>query len=722
MSDRSTDTPTADYPARSTEASSRPLRVALVVVLAVAWVNLLTTGRWAEEPGALHGWRFPWYLAFLAAATAAAAAWFGRWRDRPIGNGFPILVAAGGIALLTSAFISAFPPSTWTHVPFYDDWPGLVQLTANGVDLLTRGAVAGWNWAFLGGYHTSSDLSQSLALTAYLPFRLFGPEIGFHLLLAVFTFLVPLGIYLDMRLQGNRRETSLAVGLACLLTAGYFATIMRSGMANSVAGVGFAGLALAGSHAAHLGRRWGGPLMVGALTLILYSHAAFFLYTAVFLGLEALFYRSWRTAVRSGAALGIAFVGGSPLLWELYRYPEFFRTNNLYWEPPPGFDWAGFSRNVYYAAEILVQPWRWFNDYVGAAHVWLAAVVAVAVKCRSRAGFYAWATLATVAMLRLNTPQLGIILARELYLYPLLLAPALAAFVIRLPRAAAVAATLVLGFFVAVPFEPVWHETSVSAFNGPLVDRIHDAPGDMVLIENSPHWNMIATPGQRSARPLVSSHYESLLPAATGKRFFAQAQDGYHRSTFRDRVLAGGAYRGRAIADTQPDTFASELRRWGVTRLFVWSDPSTRYLDGSALFSLTWQQGPWREYELVDADPRQVVVESGRGTLVSYDGLSGTIALDDVRRGAVVVVRTNYFPAWRASAGGTPVELFNDKGQLAFLTPADGTYQVHLEYPSRAGWLFLAWLVVGVGAVALSLVGRGPGRARHVPAAAAQIS
>ncbi|MCX6545570.1 MAG: hypothetical protein NTV05_14310 [Acidobacteria bacterium] len=696
-----------------------------VVSLAVAWINFLSTARWAAEPGALHGWRLPWYGSALGVATILGIWWWRRPNATADGGRMSGFTLAAGLALLTAAFLAAFPPITWTQIPFYDDWPGLLQLTANGVELLRHGALTGWNWAFLGGYHTSSDFSQSLAVTAYMPFSLFGPELGFHALLALFTVLVPLAVYLDIRLDGDDQMTRLATGIACVLTAGYFATIMRSGMANSVAGAGFTGLALAGSHAARLGRRWGGPLLVAALTLVLYSHAAFYLYAAVLLAIEALFYRSWRVACVSAAGLSIAFIGALPLHWEILRYPEYFHANNLYWTAPPAFDWAGFVTNAYYATEILTRPWRWFNDYVGAAHIWLPVVVAVALARRSRPVFYAWATLATVLMLRLNTPQLGILLSRELYLYPLVLAPVLAYFVTKLPTRPAVAPAvlLVLGLFVAVPFTRVWHLPNVNAFNEALVEHISRARGATVLLENNPHWNMIATPGARSERSRFNSHYESLLPAATGKRFFGQPQDGFHRSAFRAHSLAGGAFRGRAIADTPPAEFAETMRRWGVANLFVWSDPAIRYLDASPLFTPVWGADPWREYAVVDADIRDVVTPNGRARLTRYDGLGATVALEDVRARDHVVIRTHYYPAWAATASGRDVALFDEGGQLAFSAPADGSYSVEIEYPRRMGLVAMSWLTVLVGAIALSVIGsrRRPGAEVVIDASPAEI-
>ena len=72
-----------------------------------------------------------------------------------------------------------------------------------------------------------------------------------------------------------------------------------------------------------------------------------------------------------------------------------------------------------------------------------------------------------------------------------------------------------------------------------------------------------------------------------------------------------------------------------------------------------------------------------------------------MRAGEVVVVRTNYYPAWTARMNDTPVDLFSRNDQLAFRAPADGSYVVTLEYPRRY-WLnfvaigaLLACMVIG---------------------------
>ena len=171
-----------DMPIHSSPAvqpdSGGGARLALAVALALAWTNLLTTGRWADEPGALHGRRLWPYAMTLAVATLVTLL-VGPQQGEPApttseGRG----VAAAGAAMLAAAFLTTFPPGLWNQIPFYDDWPGLLQLTLNGIDTLKHGAVVGWQWAFLGGYQTSADLSQSLAVPAWLPIALAGPTSG----------------------------------------------------------------------------------------------------------------------------------------------------------------------------------------------------------------------------------------------------------------------------------------------------------------------------------------------------------------------------------------------------------------------------------------------------------------------------------------------------------------------------------------------------------------
>ena len=676
---------------------ARGARLALAVAILLAWVNLALAGRWATEPGALHGPRLLPYIVGLAAATLTLLAGT-RWAAAAT-RAEAAAVGLSGALMLGAAFLTAFPVGQWNQIPFEDDWPGLLQLTLNGLDTLRHGAVVGWQWAFLGGYHTSADLSQSLAVPAWLPIALAGPTIGFHLFLVIVTAAIPMAAWYDVRASDGGVAGGYAAGLSSVVTGGYFATVMHSGMGNSTAGAAMVAVALAASHAARRGRRWGGPVLTFALALALYSHAAFYLYGAVCLGVEALFYRDGKGAMRSAVALGAAFLAALPLHWELLRYPSWFFTNNLYFDQPPAFDWTGFVRQVWYATEMLAMPGRWFNDYGGLTYVFLIVILWMAWRDRTRAGFYAWATVAIVITLRLNSPQLGLVAGRQLHLLPVLVAPALAGFIVgHAPggRAGRVALAALVALFVAVPYTPVRHLPDVRAFNPALVDQLQQASGQMVLLENSPHWDMISDPAARTERSRFDVHYEALLPAATGKRFFGQPQDGYHRSRFRGHSLAGGGFRGLAIGQVPPDVFTGEMRRWGVQHLFVWSHASKAYVAALPGFTPRWKDGDWQEYSMDAADTRSVVTAAGRATLEALTPVGGRVVLRGVPAGTPVVVRTHYHPAWTASADGRPVALRAEGDQIAFDSPfAEGVVQ--LSYDRRPWLTALALLALMAG-------------------------
>ena len=130
---------------------------------------------------------------------------------------------------------------------------------------------------------------------------IFGPQIGYHVLHAIAFLAVPSFVWWDIS-QENAEEGVFAAAFAFLLTAGYFATIGNSGDTNSLIGVFCASVAMAGSRAARLGRRWGAPVLMLGLTMGLYAHVAFCVYAGLFLLLEAAYYRDLAVVRRLAVA------------------------------------------------------------------------------------------------------------------------------------------------------------------------------------------------------------------------------------------------------------------------------------------------------------------------------------------------------------------------------------------------------------------------------------
>jgi hypothetical protein len=677
---------------------------ALAISLVLAWSNLVLTTRWAAVAGSLHGSRRPWYVVALIAATVLLiATWRTVGRPVRIGHAAQIVLVIVGACTLVIALVSRLPPTQWGQIPFKDDWTELFQQTVNGVRLMHRGSVVGWNWWLQGGYPTSTDIAQSFAALAIAPMALAGERVGYHLLHAILFCVLPLLVWWDLR-RDDPNAALLAGGFAAIFTAGYFGTLGNSGDTNSLVGVFCAVLALAGSRAARLGHCWGGPLLLTGLTLGLYSHVAFVAYAVIYLGLEAMYYRDRRAAIHLVAAAGVAALAALPVYWESLRYPAYVSFNNTVYDPSAPRDWTLVLKSIYYNIEILALPNRWFNDYRSLVNIWWPPMLVLAVSSpRSRVGFYAWATLLTHALLRLNTSEAGAMFDRIQHMFPILAAPAVAGVVLRLAgtRKLALSLVAVIGLYVGTSVVPVRHVPELRAFNPPLIDRIAASNGNMIVVEVSPHRDMDRHPARRTPTTPFDVHFEGLLPGVAGQRFYSQMIDGWVWNIWRGQVVAAGTFDARPIAETPPDAFVAEMRRWGVRHLFVWTDATRVYLAASGQFVERWRDDTWSHFQLTESDIRSVVTTTGSGRLGNLDFLGGDVELVDVVAADPVVIRANYYPAWRAYAGDSDVPLYESGGQLAFRAPRSGSYTVRLVYP-RYRWLsVLALLAFAGGMIAL---------------------
>ena len=688
-------------------------RAALLASLTLLGLNLLLTARWAHVPGALHGPKWPFVLALLALTTALAVRWKGGASTEPgtrtaAAEGRWILVA--GLAALIAGLCVWLPPSTWTGIPYLDNWATRYQSTLDGLALLRSGAATGWNWFFLGGYQISSDITQNLAALAALPVTLFGPAPGFHVLQAVMFLALPAFVYFDLRLSRDRDTAAFAAGLTCFTVLCFSYLLVRSGDTNSLAGLSTTALALLGAHAAAAGRRWGGPLLVVAMALVGWSHVGFLIYAAMLLALDALLARDTRRLARAVIAVIAGFVASLPLTWESWRYSSYFLPNNIIIDRAGTIDFMRAARDTYYNVEMLVQPGRWQNDFMGLTAICLPIAIYVAwAERRSRIGFFAWALLAVVAMTRLNSAEFGYVFLRPVHLQSVLLPPVLAWFLIKhVPdRWLRLSVVALVAVYLQVWWQPVPHIRSEAEVEPALVDRLRGLDGALVLVENAAHRDMDLSPATTSERTPFAVHFESLLPRLTGRRLYAGMWDGYQWTPARRQLLAGGAFKGYAIEETPVAEVMAELHRWGVRHLLVWSEASKRFFRGDARFADRGSFDRWTHFEFLDADPRSVVTATGSGSLDGIGPFGGRVRLVDVGPGDTVVVRTNFHPSWTARDGERAVPLFEQGGQLAFQTPRGGTYDVTLVYPRRKWLLWLAALALIAGIAASLAIDRG---------------
>src|SRR4051812_12700166 len=93
----------------------RLARAALLVSLAMVWLNLLLTTRWAGIAGSINGPKRPYFV--IALLTASFLAWCPRG-STGLPRLVPAVTCAAGVSFLLLAFFRWFPPVTWKQVPF----------------------------------------------------------------------------------------------------------------------------------------------------------------------------------------------------------------------------------------------------------------------------------------------------------------------------------------------------------------------------------------------------------------------------------------------------------------------------------------------------------------------------------------------------------------------------------------------------------------------------
>ena len=691
-------------------ATDRAFRLCALLSVILLWSQFVLTSRYSEIEGSLHGAKRPFYIAALILATTSLL--LPRRRVTPgsdrsdtlLGN---VMFFAGFFALAIACLVW-FPIGLWGGIPYLDNWVTRYLSTVDGINLLKQGAATGWNWNFLGGYQTSSDITQSLTLVALLPMLTLGDAVGFHLT-HVFLFLsIPAIVYLDLRLETENtepHEARLATGLAAIGAMSMAYLLLRSGDTNSLTGVAMTMMVLMAGHAAAARRRWGGPLLVVALTLLAWSHTGFFLYAGLFLFVDAILARDIRRAIRAAIGVVSAAIAVLPLTWELWRYPDYFIANNVILDPNHTIDWLELGRKIFYNVELLWLPGRWFNDSTGLTYVLLPLLLFVAWRGRGRIRFYAVVAVSAFALTRLQSADTAYLFVRPHHLVsvctPVAVAGIIAAIEPRGWRRWSIAVLTVL--YLQLWIHPVPHVRDVSEIEPALIAQMRGLGGALVLLENTPHRDMDADPSRDIEPAPVPVHFESAVPGLTGLRLYAGMWDGWQWCPQRDEVLAGGAFRGTSISIVRPEAVHAELSRWGVKHVVVWSRAAHRFFDSDSHFVRRWSAEPWSRYEFTDADPRDVVIANGRGRITDRTLLGARVELESVRAGEGVLLRTHFNPAWTAWFDNRQVPLINSDGQMAFIAPRDGDLTIELRYPKRTLLLALALAAVVINSAILAL-------------------
>lgn len=114
--------------------------------------------------------------------------------------------------------------------------------------------------------------------------------------------------------------------------------------------------------------------------------------------------------------------------------------------------------------------------------------------------------------------------------------------------------------------------------------------------------------------------------------------------------------------------------------------------------------GPW--YDVYTVNSPTPIVTAGNASATGISVTNQSITATGTSDGSPIVVRQNWFPRWRATVNGEPVDITRrSDGYMEIAVPA-GEYVLHVEYAmTKLDWLGRFCFVLGVLAVGVLLLG-----------------
>lgn len=678
----------------------------------------------------------------------------GRFIARVYGFVFNRWAAFAGYVGASLYFLQLrFPFSTWNRFIFSRDYPMFQYTIWLDYKILKQGYLYGWEPCFSGGYPTFLNL-RSLLLP-YLPFTLFAPALGFHLMIAVTYVSVPFLCYLLAKELSGDRDAAVLSGWAGVgVMTGYMWHILNWGMMPTFTSLPFLMLALVFFVRGLKGSRWGIFLCAVFWAPLCYIHLGHFAHAAIALFIVALIWIWQERRLRAGFALAkataLAVLFGAPYLVEFFRFRNYIILNNFYSYPKEGMLKLLF-RNV--AHSIPTLQWHWserfeaagFADwgYLGLFTIFVPVVVYLVwsgERGHRRAGLLYGASL-LVALLSF-VPKFELSFQRMLYMVPPLMALALGFWCAEAKKRGFLVPFYVLILMLAF-YNRVWIEGRVSGrpshsemqvaeavaktprghftpvagaakfdraiptlgvrgeFDAEVVEAVAGLAGHYVLFENTasldPHGELDLN--WAGVEEVWDVHAPGFVRMATGRRLFSHP--GYNPHPYYDlrgTYIATGTFDGKDLAEYEPAFFQDLFRKWGIEYLVLWTPQAKSYFGRDADYEKVLEGVHYAIYRFWESDTREVVTEGGEGSVEFPDNFTALVTLDGVEEGSRVVVRQNYFPLWRAECQGREVELLEAEGQMAFDAPAADCV-VELKYAQHRGYFVVPLLALLVGIV-----------------------
>jgi len=594
-------------------------------------------------------------------------------------------------------FLICFPLREWGSYITVDDYPVFFAMAKRGCEMLKQGGYYGWDSSFVGGYFTAAESGTNL-IHLLLPFSIIGWQQGFHLMLffGVLCFPVLCFYYITAYLRVDRDKAFIALPVATVFVLMYFKQILRTGAVTTFMGINLLLLALALLGRLKEGKRYSFFFLVLTLTALFYTHFSTFLYCLAFIAIDFAFSPNKKYFKQLCLLAAAVFVTSLPFLAYIFRYGNYIILDN-YSYSPAGFLPHGYAGLIAGKASRFVHSifklslWRWDELF------WVLAIALYMLNKK------AWrkpavSALFTVVMLKIfNTEGVFLLISRGYYIVTIsFLAILLSGLLINgYEKKRRFLSVMIFAVFV-FHFDPFVlprhfpHGRPGRFYNPALVEKIKSLEGRYIAVENNQHGNHVG------ADVIPIFHWLPLLQLETHKLLFSNFHDGYHHTPWRVNSLEGGYFRDKTVDKWPAGELNGIFRRWGVGYIVAWNGTTKAHLLANpGFFENIWHDRCWIIFKVKGCDTKSAVVDDGGSAeLIDRDFYEKLAVLTDVRQGSKVVLRSNYFPAWRAYYKSREVPLVDVDGQAGFFAPDSGSYVVTMKFPRYAALNILAFLAL----------------------------
>jgi len=628
---------------------------------------------------------------------------------------FYYLITLFGILIfLVPVFIHRYGPS-FNKLPFFDDYLETYCMSIKGIEMLFEGGLFGWDSNHLGGYpivYTGPTMLTFLLL----PFYLLAKSYAFQLMLLCLwlAFPVCIGVFTHT-LFNNWKITVAALILATGALLFYLRLCLRWGDIHAFAGVVVFVVCFIFYERLRHGRAWAYLGCVFFTTLLYYTY---YPYAIFFMGF---IFIHWLTKPTKGGLLAILLIGVAlflttlPYNWYYIAYHKYAMHSftdyhaNIAYRPLNEIGPFVLSK----LKECCYLEWKWQRDFfVFIAPFYVSGLFIKRLRPYSVILFF-MVLICFLSDVWIETDWISRILPqRILFLMPVFAVPH---FAYILANISPPHIRTALGFLIILTFlffkNPYRFKVDLSIstmrdYNGPLFENIRKLDGHLILFENITSDNLLFDKEDSRFRRVGHNHTHmaSLMAMDTGKKFFSSTHEGWHETVFRGNCINTGVFRGQYISDVEIDEIEAVLQKWGIVYLVVWHKYSKRYFSSFIFedkFELYWDDNQWSIFKYRNADGRSVQMATGQGWITRETYFSKKIRIHNASQGDIVVVRSNYFPTWKAFYNGIHIPTLDIDGQLGFIAPANGSYTITLRFPKYLAFNILSVLTLfGVGVLA----------------------